>query len=99
MKTKEKLEEIKTEYEWHIENELLPRTSDDNFEWLIKQAERVQELEADNYNMDVELEKLYKQNKRYREAIEFGIGYLKNSDIRQVQLVVTALKSTLEESE
>src|SRR5699024_1594131 len=39
------------------------------------------------------------QNKRYREAINFAIDYLKNSDIRQVQLVVTGLKSALEESE
>lgn len=43
--------------------------------------------------------KLLEQNKRYREAVEFGIEYLKNSDIRQVQLVVTALKSALEGEE
>ena len=43
--------------------------------------------------------RLMEQNKRYREAIEFGIEYLKNSDIRQVQLVVTGLKSALEEEE
>lgn len=39
------------------------------------------------------------KNKRYREAINFAIDYLKNSDIRQVQLIVTGLKSALEESE
>src|SRR5699024_905960 len=41
------------------------------FEWLIEQAERVQELETriDNfYKLNM---KLYKQNKRYREALEY----------------------------
>jgi len=45
MTDKERLEGIKEEYKWHVENQLLPRTSDDNFEWLIEQAERVQMLE------------------------------------------------------
>jgi|SRR5699024_410283 len=70
---------------------------------IIEQADRVQELEeecagwkeASRFND----EELYQQNKRYREAIKFGIEYLKNSDIRQVQLVVTALKSVLEVEE
>ncbi len=43
--------------------------------------------------------RLMEQNKRYREAIKFGIEYLKNSDIRQVQLVVRALKKALEGEE
>jgi len=54
--SKERLEEIKRRF--------------NDYEWLIGQAELVQELEADNYNMDVELEKLYKQNKHYREVLE-----------------------------
>src|SRR5690625_2354332 len=71
--------------------------------WLIEQAERVQELERKldrvRFVNDIFLEKEKHQNKRYREAIGFGIEYLKNSDIRQVQLVVTALKSALEGGE
>lgn len=68
--------------------------------------ERVEELEEEIKNLERQLEeqiesnRMYRQkNKRYREAIEFGIKYLKNSDIRQVQLVVTALKSALEGEE
>lgn len=47
----------------------------------------------------IKIDELETQNKCYREAIEFGIEYLKNSDIRQVQLVVTTLKSALEGEE
>src|SRR5690625_5029773 len=63
------------------------------------QTEQLQELTDEIYQHLEDKEYLEQQNKRYREAIEFGIEYLKNSDIRQVQLVVTALKSALEESE
>src|SRR5690625_1050554 len=70
---------------------------------VVQQAERVQELERKldrvRFVNDIFLEKEKQQNKRYREAIGFGIEYLKNSDIRQVQLVVTALKSALEGGE
>lgn len=61
--SKERLEEIKRQYKEDIYDCKLGRF---DIQWLIEQAERVQELEADVYNMDVELEKLYKQNKRYR---------------------------------
>ena len=126
---REKLEVIKEKYQ---AKRLNGRTSvlsvnPTELDWLIKQAERAQELEELNRILSSdksmfieelvreqqqnnryrdrieELEaknwKYIEQNKRYREAIEFGIEYLKNSDIRQVQLVVTALKSALEESE
>ena len=53
------------------------------------------ELDTPDFNWLIEQAE---QNKRYREAINFAIDYLKNSDIRQVQLVVTGLKSALEES-
>src|SRR5690625_5271879 len=77
-----------------------------DLQWLIEQAERVQGLESENWVLRTVAEsnkyiseQYFEQNKRYREAIEFGIKYLKNSDIRQVQLVVTALKSALEGEE
>lgn len=54
---KERLEEIKEAYRWAIDNSLVPRLSDSDTEWLIEQAERVQELKE--------------QNQRYREALEF----------------------------
>src|SRR5699024_4209788 len=62
---------------------------------IIGLNKRVQELERElkvSQSIHADDRKLLngrtKQNKRYREAIEFGIEYLKNSDIRQVQLVV-----------
>lgn len=61
--SKGRLEEIKRQYKEDIYDCKLGRF---DIQWLIEQAERVQELEADVYNMGVELEKLYKQNKRYR---------------------------------
>ena len=64
----ERLEEIKENWnnvDWGIDK------SDIN--WLIKQAERVQELEDIIYQdarQDV-IEGLYEENKRYREALKF----------------------------
>lgn len=81
--SKEQLEDIKNN-KTYLEgtNELIIAINTDDYDWLIEQAELVQELkekhkeyvsfvESNNYNMDVEMEKLYKQNKRYREALEF----------------------------
>jgi len=86
--TKERLEEIKKAYITTDEvlNGLTSHWYDVDQKRAIKDF-----IFAINY--------LEQQNKRYREAIEFGIEYLKNSDIRQVQLVVTALKSALEGGE
>jgi|SRR5699024_4293494 len=76
---------------------------EEHYKHLIEQAERVQDLEGDaeniyraNHDYSRRNDILTQQNKRYREAINFAIDYLKNSDIRQVQLVVTGLKSALE---
>lgn len=50
-------------------------------EWLIKQAERVQELESElnkqieiGYKFEGEVYDLAKENKRYRKALEFYAG-------------------------
>ena len=84
MTDKERLEEIKKH-----RNEADNSTDDYEFEkinfynlhvdWLIEQAERVQELEEHIdylYDNNVHLKgdyRLQEQNKRYREAIEKGI--------------------------
>lgn len=66
--SKERLEEIKENWnnvDWGIDK------SDIN--WLVEQAERVQELEDIIYQdarQDV-IEGLYEENKRYREALEY----------------------------
>lgn len=78
--SKERLEEIKDKYKEDVYDCKLGRF---DIGWLIEQAELVQELEADNYNMDVELEKLYKQNNRYRKALEF---YAKRGSIARQAL-------------
>src|SRR5690625_1109056 len=78
---RDRLKEIK---EWKDEIDLHGNEiSERNFltlhvEWLIEQAERVEELEDQNYAMSEtrrqELEysvKLEEQNSRYREALEF----------------------------
>src|SRR5699024_12109840 len=57
-------------------NEMLPE--DENMlYWLLEQAERVQELEEDNKNLQVlssinrkEHMRIHEQNKRYREFLE-----------------------------
>lgn len=45
MTDKERLEEIRLEYSENVKAGLIPRISDSDIEWLIQQAERVQELE------------------------------------------------------
>ena len=73
--------------------------------YLFEQVERVQELEADNYNMGVELEKLYKQNKCYREALlkiddfDIELGDMRE-DLQEKLLQIKYIKDkTLEETE
>ena len=83
MTDKERLEGIKEEYKWHVENQLLPRMSVDNFEWLIEQAERVEELGRVNKQLKDNLsvykgyyknmmkinEGIVEENKHYRETL------------------------------
>lgn len=70
MAAKEWLEDIKErfvkyEYDYNLNGE--------DVEWLIQQAERVQELESESYNAHLErlLDRREQQIKRYREALEF----------------------------
>jgi|SRR5699024_2503677 len=78
MSVDKRLEEIINNLPYSIKHE---GNAEKLIEYAKEQAERVQELEekhkeyvsfieSNNYNMDIEFEKLYKQNKRYREALE-----------------------------
>lgn len=70
----ERLERIKERVNYHSH-------LDDDIEWLIQQAERMQELEQKNDRLkqeadfwrveDREMMRLSHENKRYREALEF----------------------------
>lgn len=67
---KERLKEIQEKYDmWSNDFNLDPQ----EIEWLIKQAERVRELEVwyHSYHKEAKLNNILKiQNKRYREALE-----------------------------
>jgi|SRR5699024_2709873 len=84
-------------YEEGVFNEIL--------RFMQTQIEHAQELENELQLTEKALEGFEKsyekekqQNKQYRQAINFAIDHLKNSDIRQVQLIVIGLKSILEET-
>lgn len=61
----ERLEEINQEYKWNIENELLPRLSDDKIEFLIRKAKKVQRLEA----RETDLIKINQHEMKYRANV------------------------------
>jgi len=81
-----------------------------DMDWLINQAERVEELEAKYSRLEELFKKqttnafdgwekvieLEKENENYEQALEFGIKYLQVSNIGQVQIVVQAMKEALE---
>ena len=77
-----RLEEIKARKHLLESNGYDLSYTNEDIDWLIEQAEQVQELkekhkeyvsfvESNNHSMDADLEKLYKQNKRYREALTY----------------------------
>ena len=45
MTDKERLENIKEQYQWAVENRLANRVDDSDIDWLIEQAEQKQALE------------------------------------------------------
>ena len=73
-----RLEEIKAQYHLLTRNGYDLGTWDEPFSWLIKQAERVKELEEENAGLhDIlaqieyqEKDKLFGENKRYKQALE-----------------------------
>lgn len=78
MTDKERLENIKEQYQWAVENRLANRVDDSDIEWLIQQAKRVEESEKERdewkdtsqfYYMTNQ--ELREQNKRYKQALEF----------------------------
>lgn len=75
----------------------------EQWKWLIN---RVEELEEENDELAERVHKLalgwselVDERNRYKHALKFGVKYLQNSNIRQIQLVVSALKKALEEKE
>jgi len=67
---------------------------------------RIGELEEDNESLQI-LEsvnrkramELHQENKIYKHALEFSINHLQASEIRQVKMVVHAMKEALKEDE
>lgn len=93
MSDKERLEEIKEEVEslrgdmsvTSIETETSADIILDDMEWLIEQAQRVQELE-DVLNIDAPTyQRITEQNKLYREALEL-LNRVSASDMKDEQL-------------
>lgn len=87
MTDKERLENIKEQYQWAVENRLANRVDDSDIEWLIQQAKRVEELET----------QLQKENECYKQALEKirGLYPLRNvgyqvSEIKKI--VIKALE-------
>ena len=74
MTDKERLEEAKLMAEMlRLETRLPYDFPFDLVDWLVEQAERVQELESDSYNAHLErlLDRKDQEIERYREAIEY----------------------------
>lgn len=69
--------------------------ADEDIEWLIEQAERVQELEEDSKDAKFAIDMLQAENQRYREAIKGAIGKF-NYDYHQEGMA--ELLNVLEES-
>ena len=70
--SKERLESLKRNREWtEATGGKFYTVDSDDYKWLIKQAERVQELESDSYNAHLErlLDRKEQEIERYREAL------------------------------
>ncbi|MEN0666931.1 hypothetical protein [Caldifermentibacillus hisashii] len=93
MTDKNRLEEIKEIYRWAIENSIANRIADSDIEWLINQAERVQDLK-------IMLKVLGERNQRYKQALEY-IRELAEYDEYEntVEQVYNCTKKALEETE
>lgn len=104
MTDKERLKDIKAVVE--NKNGIVERISHQDINWLIKQAERVQELEEtveDYKTVNKELHqrgrKIRKQNKRYKQALEFYADENNNHNkidltIREYELMSPVVKDS-----
>ena len=97
--SKERLEEAKLMAEMlRVETRLPHDFPFDLVDWLVEQAERVQELEnhIDHlYDNNVHLKgdyRLQEQNKRYREAIEKAIGGCRYTNSEVAYILQKALE-------
>lgn len=68
MKYSERLEEIKEIYRWAIENSIANRIADSDIEWLIEQAERVQEVEEELKELRAMYSVVNGERIRYKQA-------------------------------
>ena len=103
--SKERLEEIKRQFNI-IKSNLIRLDRDtnatDDYEWLIEQAERVQELEEklieakDDYDyLSYHYGNETEQNKRYREAIKRAIGKFNYDEHQQgMSILLKALEKS-----
>lgn len=105
--SKERLEEI-IRKEAYLEgtNDLVMVINKDDYRWLIKQAERVEDLENENRILRTVAEsnkyigeQYLEQNKRYREAIEraldeSGWGDEGNALYRTIGILTKALEES-----
>ena len=64
----ERLEEIKEIYRWAIENSIANRIADSDIEWLIKQSEKVEELELEVNDWRAEAQKWQRFYKESEES-------------------------------
>ena len=79
--SKERLEEIKTRFNAMKELESFKKLAPtdlffDDLNWLLQQAERVQELKKQSHGIELDLlndevVRLEQQNQRYKQALEF----------------------------
>lgn len=123
MMSKERLEEVNHIYEYikrandeedscNVEQSLNELFSKGFIDWLIKQAERVQELEEleqEYVDLNSDFTKLALENKRYREVMEKAIEMIRDSTgtitkPREISLydalkIKDTLLETMEESE
>lgn len=71
-------------------------TLENQIQELEQGIENLNELTDMQHEQNTRLERI---NRHYKHALEFGVKYLQNSNIRQIQLVVSALKKALEDKE
>lgn len=84
----ERLGEIKEQFEYGIKHQFEDyNVALSDIDLLIEQAERVQELEEENFALMESLrfqdEILERQNKRYREALKWCAGFYDSEIARQ----------------
>lgn len=99
--SKERLEEIKKSFNFWMEEDESIGLIPEDIEWLIKQAERLQELRKryltltqENEQVNDELIDEFRKNKRYRKAIAKTIDDLENECLWDALVRLKALEES-----